>query len=465
MSVMKTKSIITLLTLTALKALVAQPASQPSLSSVGDLPFLDSSDEALGSFSSKATQEAQAYLTLKKRQWEAIGAVGQVGSSTIEVPPTHKKYHSERSNAFDKAMLDLKEKIAVQWSAEIAAEMSQSFSKPKASEEIEDFRNRNRHSNASSSDKLGIVDKTKLIIHDELDSALKRRGIKRGTPQAQQVAKATLQTKFQSKIQVLAKAEIGAIIVSKVFESGQNIAVVGFYSDRSKKLQAAILGALPPNQAPKNPANGARPTLDAWAQGLSITDLYSSHGVQVKTDRNGDFNLISYSQFPAVNKSPQAATFARKEAGMIALGRLRSYAGEALKSNALRDTFTNSAQFDNGAGNVEQLVDGNSAFDQDIKTKAASLSFPGIRTLRTWQTIDSRTGTPICGHISVWNVTQAIAGATTARDALPGGNGGRGVTGTVLENHNYRPGNRTGFDPTKQNTGTTIIQGLESEDF
>ena len=137
-----------------------------------------------------------------------------------------------------------------------------------------------------------------------------------------------------STVKTIAQAEMGSIYTAKTIEDGNNIAVVGIYSDKMKQLQSAILGK---GEAPKLSPNPGRPTLSSWLQSLSKGALYGSHGIQIKPDKFGDLNLLAYSQWPASSKSSLAVKFATKEAGMQCLSYMRSFAGEIVKNESGRE--------------------------------------------------------------------------------------------------------------------------------
>jgi hypothetical protein len=438
-------------------SLLAQPAEES-----GGLDFLDDSDEALGAALNKAEKAASEFLARKKDEWNEkriTDRFGAFASAAIGESPSSPNYIKAKSIAYEAAMLNLKGDIANEMALEIENEMSLSYGKPaeaaRQKQQLQDIQNR-------SPMEVGMLDKAKLLIHDELDNQLDKRGIKPGTPAAQNFVKAELERRMTSTVKTIAQAEMGSIYTAKTIEDGNNIAVVGIYSDKMKQLQSAILGK---GEAPKLSPNPGRPTLSSWLQSLSKGALYGSHGIQIKPDKFGDLNLLAYSQWPASSTSSLAVKFATKEAGMQCLSYMRSFAGEIVKNESGRELTSKLEEYGQLDGVVQKLEVG-STFDQNIKSRAEKLSFPGIKTLHTWQTLDKRSGTVICGVVQGWNISGAEKALASKREfeSVGGSSGGAGLTGNSVNSSVNQPQKSKGYDPTKS-SGSKIVESLESEDF
>ena len=433
----------------------------------GALDFLDDSEEALGAASNKAEDGARKFLIGKEEEWsdkaEQTGVptdrVGGFASASIGGSPSSKDFTKNRIVAYNVAFTELKGAIAKELALQISNEMSLSYSKPaeaaRQKKALQDIKDR-------SPMEMGMLEKAKLIIHDELDGELDRRGIKPGTPAAKEIVEAEMERRFSSKVETIAEAEMGAIYTMKTIEDGGNIAIVGVYSDKMKQLQRAILGQ---DEAPKTTPNPDRPAIRDWVGSLSKSALYGSHGVQIKADRNGDLNLLSYAQWPASSKSSLASKFAYKEAESQCLSYLRSFAGEIVKQQSARDLTQKLEEFSD-LENVTQQIETSSTFNETISTKAAKLNFPGIRTLHTWQTVDKRSGAVICGVVQGWNITNARKAVATKREFedIGGSRGGQGITGNTNSSVGNPSSAKKGYDPTKA-SGNKKVQSIESEDF
>lgn len=438
----------------------AQPADVESADD--SLDFLDDSEEALGSASNGAETEASDFLADKEREWAEKGQSDKYGgfsSASIGGSPSNKNFTKDRVAAYEVAFLNLKGEIAKEMAMQIKTDMSLAYSKPA---EAARQKNQLQEINDKSPMEMGMLEKTKLIIHDELDNELNRRGINPGTPEAAKVVEAEMERRFNKRVATIAEAEMGAIYTMKTIEDGGNIAVVGVYSDKMKGLQKAILGQ---GEAPKIAPNSSRQPIREYVQGLSKKDLYGSHGVQIKADSNGDLNLLSYSQWPASSKSSMASKFAYKEAEMQCLSYLRTFAGEIVKQQAARNLSQTLKEFSD-LENVTQQIDTSSTFKQTITSKSAILDFPGIKTLHRWQTVDKRSGAVICGVVQGWNISTAKKSIATKREfeEVGGSKGGAGLTGVPSSRKADSPATKKGYDPTKASSNPTV-ESLESEDF
>ena len=195
-------------------SLLAQPAEESD-----DLDFLDDSEDALGSASNEAQKKANAYLAKKQEAWENDNQTdkwGGVGFAPIGGDPTDPNFTQYRIAAYNSAMLELKRNIAVNLAAEIQTDMSLIYGKPAAAAQqktlLQDIKSKTPM-------EMGMLNKAKLLIHNELDNQLDKRGIKPGTPAAQEVV-ADLETRISNSVQVLAQAEMGAIYTMKTIEDG-----------------------------------------------------------------------------------------------------------------------------------------------------------------------------------------------------------------------------------------------------
>lgn len=438
----------------------AQPADVESADD--SIDFLDDSEEALGSASNKAESAAQDYLAIKEQEWADKGEsdkYGGVGSASIGGSPSNKNFTKDRIFAYNVAFGNLKAEIAKEMAMQIKTDMSISYSKPaeaaRQKQQLQEIKDK-------SPMEMGMLEKTKLIIHDELDNELKRRGINPGTNEAAKVVDAEMQRRFTKSVATIAEAEMGAIYTMKTIEDGGNIAVVGVYSDKMKGLQKAILGQA---EAPKVSPNPSRETIREFLQRLSTKQLFGSHGVQIKADQNGDLNLLSYSQWPASSKSSMASKFAYKEAEMQCLSYLRTFAGEIVKQQAASNLSQNLEEFSD-LENVTQQIERSSTFKETITSKSAELKFPGIRTLHRWQTVDKRSGAVICGVVQGWNISNAKKSIATKKEfeAVGGSKGGEGLTGAPSSKQADSSAAKKGYDPTKASSNPTV-ESLESEDF
>lgn len=455
---MKISKLGVLIILAAANQLMAQNPGSADANS-GSLPFLDNSTEALGGFANKATEMAQQFVISKG--WSigepmADGRFVAIGLGTIEAKPDHPNFQNSRRVAFSSAMLDAKKQIARYYAASISRGIKESYGKPAIVNENEKL----------SEDPNSLKNKALKLLHAKIDQQLAKVGIALESPEAEKaVEKLVASSTFSDVINATAQAEIGSLVAAKTIEDGSYIAVVAYYSDATKSLQAAMLG------------KGAAPTaargvsITTYLDGLSIADLYSTHGVQLRADQNGEIVALSYSQAVAENKSPLAYKIAKEEAELAALGNLRSYAGENIITDAASELYQSAKQLEDLSGAVQQITDTKSSLNSSISAKAEALKFPGIMPAKSWQTVDSRSGKAIYGNVSVWKLSSAINANQERADQarLKGSEGGTGASGTYgasapVQSIGQTESAPVGFDRTKA-TGGNSASGVESQDF
>jgi len=377
-----------------------------------------------------------------------------IGNAAIKVKTGHQNFYLARKAAYTQAMLDAKKQLASYLSQEIARSVQSRYAEP---------------SYQNAFDKLqkevpaapGMMEKAQMLIHYELDSMLQERGIDpyaESEAAAAEVKEIILEQGFQDVINATARAEVAGMFAYQVFEVAPesntgDVAVIAILSPKTRQLYGAILG--------KNPApvGKAKTSIAEWANSIPVETLISTHGVKVRTDENGSLNLIAFGQSALVSQSSMAMNGARKKARLAAMGELRSFAGEAVaaqESGGVAETY-------------EEYADGTSAYSSEesieelVTARAASLSMPGISTVRQWAGVDPRSGENIAGIIMAWNLGSAMD-ANVLRDQLSanaGSKGGRGVSD--MRPAEAADGSSTQSSKAEEHTPYSQ-QGLGSED-
>lgn len=368
----------------------------------------------------------QAYETLNQKGWSEGYDVNTkrfvvIGNAAVKVPVGHPQFYLARKASFTQAMLDAKKQMASYLSQEVSRSIENRYSEPSYADAFNGLQE-------SVPEAPGIIEKAQMLIHSELDSLLADKGI---DPNADSVAAASavkdiiMQNSFQDVISATARAEVAGLFAYQIYEVAPkkntgDIAVIAIMSPTTRQLSGAILGLNPA------PIKKAKSSISQWANSIDIETLISTHGVKVRADENGSLNLIAFGQSKPRSQSSMAINGARKKARLAALGELRSFAGEAV-----------SAQETGGVSeSYEEYADGTSAFlaeesiQEVVKARGASLSMPGISSVRQWTGLDSRSGEQIAGIIMAWNLGSALD-ANVLRDQLSanaGSAGGRGVS-------------------------------------
>ncbi len=421
------------------------------------LDFLASEEEMPASFSNKASQDAQKYVADK--DWRMgrnpNGRYVAIGTGDINGNPSFPSFQMKRRNAFVKAMVDAKRQIAQYYSQMVAKEVSHSFSEGSPDVAAEMMSSGEK----KTPEEIGVLDKVQMLIHSELDAQLAERGVEPDSEEAEEVVQDILnKDKFSDKIERMAKAEVGALVVSKIFEDSGNVAVVATYSANTKKLAVAMAGK---GHTPKvRKRNSSKPSIGSWIQSMSIKDLYPAYGVQLTSDTNGNLVIISYGQALAksASKMSQRNAFMAAEADADAF--IRSFVGEAVAFNNAKNELENSKELSNGdiETQLERLQ------ETSINTIAKSLKIPGVSTARTWSTQDKRSNSVIAGVVRRWDISSAESALSDASDfeSVGASKGGQGVQG---KSSSSSSGSASRTETFSGDSGNYGHQSMESEDF
>lgn len=422
-----------------------------------NLAFLAPEGEMPASLSNKASEEAQKYVVAK--DWRMGrnpgGRYVAVGTGDINGNPSSPSFQMKRRNAFVKAMVDAKRQIAQYYSQMVAREVAHSYgegSQEAAAEMMSDGEKK-------TPEEIGVLDKVKILMNSELDAQLEEQGIKPESEDAKVVVSEILsRDKFSDTIKRMAKAEVGALVVSKIYEDSGNVAVVATYSENTKKLAAAMTGKGPaPKVRKRNPSS---PSIGSWIQSMSIKDLYPSYGVQLTSDTNGNLVIISYGQAIAKSASKMAQRNAFMAAETDADGFIRSFVGESVAFNNVKQELENNKEL--STGEIETQLE--RVQDTSIKTFADSLKIPGVSTARSWSTKDKRSNSFIAGVVRRWDISSAESAMNDASDfeSVGASKGGQGVQS---KSSPRTQGSASRTETFSGDSGSYSHQSRESEDF
>ena len=322
-----------------------------------------------------------------------------VGYGAIQAPLESRSYIDSRVNAYNKAMLDAKAKMAEYLEIVIRTETEHDYSEGNwgGTETAED-------------NDLSINAKVKRLIMERLDKDLQTEGLHPDETNAEareRNARKRLNSDFYKKvISTAAKAEITGMQVMCSFEgvpAGKKgeIGVVAIWSPKLQAMAQSISnGGKLPSGIGKKPIKEQIPTDKAV--------LLSTFGVQQKIDENGDLVLVAFGQAGAVTDSPQSTNAARSKAKMQAMAAIREFAGESVAVMTDAVNAENVEEFENAAEEYEDV----SAFSQKIKAVAESLNISGIATIKNWDCKHPLTGRTVYGVVCSWSPKQAAnAGA------------------------------------------------------
>ncbi len=337
-----------------------------------------------------------------------------VGYGVIQAPLENRGYIDSRVNAYNKAMLDAKAKMAEYLEVAIRTETEHDYSEGNWG-----------GSETTGDDELSINAKIKRLIMAKLDKELRTEGLLPDETNAEareRAARKRLNTDFYKKvISTAAKAEITGMQVMCAFEGvpaggkGQ-IGVVAIWSPKLQAMAQSISrGTRLPSGVGKKPIKEQIPA--------DKKTLLSTFGVQQKIDEKGDLVLVAFGQAGAVSDSPQAATTARNKAKMQAMAAIREFAGESVAVATDAVNAENVEEFENAAEEYEDV----SAYRQKINAVAEAMKISGIATAKNWEFKHPLAGRIVYGAVCTWSPKQAqnarrLDGAMD--DAAPTPNGG-----------------------------------------
>lgn len=399
-----------------------------------------------------AMDEANKFVRAKygKAGLQNNGDYIAIGESVIPGKSGSLKWELSRAASYDKAILNAKSELV----KFIAREVGQ-----KALSEIEVGDPNKQLSNKSGNNSSpGMFDKVKMLLNAKLDNQLKAEGIDPSEATPEQLERMSRKiigsSTFRKITEVMAEQSICGLVVKKVFLKDSRIAVVVRQSDVMMKLASAMTGNGP---APKvNPARGI--DIDNWIQELKLSELYTMYGIQVRSDRNGDINIISFSQMPTNRKGSVSIMNAKKTASTDADGYIRAFAGETVKVNELSSKFSEELEYDDADGNEMMQVMHENYSKNSIESFSEKCQLSGIYTSRNWEFEDSKNGLSYHGVVKVWNLSSSEGanelGRTNNQYSTPDSS-----------TNNYSP---KSYDSGVEEAGASSSGGyesFESEDF
>ena len=347
-----------------------------------------------------------------------------VGYGVIQSPLDNRNYTDSRVNAYNKAMLDAKAKMAEYLEISIRTETEH------------DYAEGNFGGNeAAEQDELSIGAKLKRLSTAKIDDALRAEGLDPDSADRaarERIAKKQLNSDFYKKvISTAAKAEITGMQVMCSFEgvpSGKKgeIGVVAIWSPKLQAMAQSI------SRGGKLPSGvGKKPIKEQIPSDKKV--LLSTFGVQQKIDESGHLVLVAFGQAGAVTDSPQSANAARNKAKMQAMAAIREFAGESVAVTTDAINAESVEEFENAAESYEDA----SSYSQKVKAVAESLKISGIATIKNWEAKHPLTGRTVYGAVCSWSPESAARAQSMKRtmDAAASG-AGTGTTPQPAANPN-----------------------------
>jgi hypothetical protein len=387
-------------------------------------------------------QRMQAFLrTQKLRQGEnqdgGRSVLVWLGKGTISVSPSDKNFVLARNIAFNKAMLDVKQKCAEFMETRVSSEMMQDMASPGAERAAADAMRLQREGLAQE----GAVQVAKAlnsdvkarnapvalqtaglygekILENKMMEELVKKGIDPNKPVSEQQVKAVLNTSsFKNMTRATARARCTGIKVMASFEqnpaSGQGqIGVVTVWTRKLHEIADAVITGnytLIPRGEPGIPVTQHIPEDERT--------LLSTYGTQMVRNENGDYVLLAFAQAQPQSNSQQSKDLAYKMARLQAQGFIRSFLGEGISSTNDMLQREESTEFEDESSEVKM----DSANSSKVQAIAEKLPIKGMQESHQWETLHPANSGAVVGVVMEWKASSAqLAGMLRAFNQASG---------------------------------------------
>ncbi len=390
-------------------------------------------EESPGGFSAGADEVPAAQMAedfLAARGWAAghvsvRNALFAIGIGSIDAPAGSDSFGLARRQAAQSALLNAKKDLATYLAAEVETAVMSFYAEGGGSPSADDVVEAD-----SSPVPPSILSKATKLVEVELDGLLRDRGVDPNdldgrAARSKAAEEVIASSEFLSAVQLFARQEIGALQVLRSFESlkvGQEqVACVVVYSPKSRSLQEALLGLGSVSD------RQAGIPIAQWARELGGEVLLFTHGVQLRTDENGEVNLVIFGQSDPRTESSRSQAAARDKAKLNATAAARQFLGEMVYV----------AQSSSESSSLEEYADKTRSFDdtsevlEEISARADRLRMPGISWVYSWQFTHPRATKPTFGVVGKLSLGSAMDanGLRELFEASAGSRGGEGIAG------------------------------------
>jgi hypothetical protein len=309
------------------------------------------------------------------------------GVGVISANKNSPAYISARINAFDKAFLRAKQQMTEYLGMKISTEAMLSYSEG-------DVKAIDQSENGLPS----LWDKAKTLMHAKLDQMLNKEGAKDENADKDKLEKlAKSSEEYRRLTKTMASAMVSGLQAFKVYETAGEIGVVAIYSKKLNELAYAVA-------ADRSLPLEAKRGLPLIQQVANISNiLWSSFGTVQKIDENGERVLVAFGQSMPVTPSQQSRNMAERAAKSVALGYMRSFAGEMIKTSQDILRADSVKEYEN----LTSTYKDHNAYRESISTTADKINFSGVQTIYRWRAAHPLNGAEVCGVVLVWSPSRS----------------------------------------------------------
>ena len=364
-----------------------------------------------------------------------------IGQAPIAVPPGDDSWPQAREEAYTSAMLAAKRELALFIKAEVSRRIGRTVEKPEAKKAFADTRKEmaTHRKKGVSVDSLSMLDKVSFVAHKKMDGYITDQGYDPDKPETvpEPVRKAArerivLTKTFSDRIDVAAHGEVAGLAAYQVFESANHIAVIALFNEgATHRLAAAMLG-----KGTVERKGTVKSSIANWARDTQREGKLSyTHGVRLRTDQNGDLNLVAVGHACPEFDDPDLLAEAAVTAHDAAMGELRSFAGEFVDSVNVLDRASTTEKLADEARKLKTRYESRMSYKRSIKAVSDTLTIVGSLPVYEAEYVhpdmaangDTR---PTVVVVVTWNMSAAEAAKELGDKMveLGGSKGGPGVT-------------------------------------
>ncbi len=340
------------------------------------------------------------------------------GFASINMSPTDKNYEIARSLAYQNAMANAKKSIVNAYGQEISTRLQSIYEEPGSAQ------SKIQKAESEAGIDSDIMNKLMKLADAKVDEELAKINKDKNSPEAQEVIREVLSSSsITSAIERTSSYQVSGLVAKKIFEQDGQIGVVAYYSDKTLDLVAALNGyGTRPKDAPRTGAS-----VEEWIKAKKIGELYLSQGIHLTTDKEGNLVIVSYGLSRALSKSMNSINAAMNKAELDAVGNIRRFAGELVTTSDMKSEAIQSIEYADSNNQASSEVD--QIMQSKIEQVAKSLKITGITTVRTWDRVDPRTDSTLCGVVCIWSTkTAKIKPPIVGPNGPDGGSDGGGTT-------------------------------------
>lgn len=341
------------------------------------------------------------------------------GTGIIMAPRTKPaSYINSRVNAFNKAMLEAKEKMIMYKAGKIKSDTElkrQDGKFPSPLESLQDT-----VGNAVKA--VGFEPEAlKSFTRNIVNNLLVANGISpsvadpilssalNDTPNDPELARKLAEKKaaadkvfnseeFKKVISMVARTEVIGLQAAFTCEGNGEVGVVVIWSPKLQAMAASLLTGRPiAKSKAKRPIDEQIPT--------NPSTLLALFGVQQMIDESGDLVLVGYGQAGGKTESKMSGKNAQDRAYANAAAAIREFAGENV---AVASDTLNAESAKEFEDSMEEYSD-TSAQRKKIQASAEAMNISGISVVKEWQCKHPVTGTTVYGVVCTWSPKQAHA--------------------------------------------------------